>query len=89
MFAGVLSSPDDIMCDKSGLLKHPIAIERDKVVQINAGRLIPYFPARVNHRLSFYSLFSLPCYQWLAKMFYTYLVFRREQKPSLFYAFFC
>lgn len=70
MFAGVLSSPEDKMSDKSGLPKHPIAVEKEKVVQINAGRLIPYFPARVNHRLSFCSLFSLSCCEWLAKMFY-------------------
>lgn len=32
--------------NRSELPKHPIAVEKENVVQINAGKLIPYFPAK-------------------------------------------
>lgn len=77
------------MSNKSELPKRPVAVEKDNVVWINAGRLIPYFPAKELITGSFYSLFSLSCYKWLARMFYTSDGFRREQNPSLLYVLFC
>ena len=34
------------MSNKFELPKHPLAVEKENVVRINAGKLIPYFPAK-------------------------------------------
>lgn len=34
------------MSNKSGLPKHRVAIEKENAVRIDAGKLIPYFPAK-------------------------------------------
>lgn len=49
------------MSNRSELPKHRLAVEKENVVQINAGKLIPYFPAKELITASLFIHFSLFC----------------------------